>query len=51
MTSNNTLSVLFVRTGNVCRSPTAESVLLDLVEAASRGLLDHVQGHLFCVST
>jgi protein-tyrosine phosphatase len=25
--------------------------VLDMVEAASRGLLDHVRGHLFCVST
>ncbi len=24
---------------------------LDMVEAASRGLIDHIRAHLFCVST
>jgi low molecular weight protein-tyrosine phosphatase len=31
MSSNNTLSVLFVCTGNICRSPTAEGVFRDLL--------------------
>ena len=34
-------SVLFVCTGNICRSPTAEGVLLDL--ARRRGVLDRVR--------
>jgi protein-tyrosine phosphatase len=25
--------------------------VLGMVEAASRGLVDHIRGHLFCVST
>ena len=92
------VAVLFVCTGNICRSPTAEDVfralllkhglqdkvrtdsagtqdfhagappdadvpdpysgreegfeqVLDMAEAASRGLIDHVRGHLGCVST
>jgi low molecular weight phosphotyrosine protein phosphatase len=57
------MRILVVCTGNICRSPTAEGVLrkflaqasleevLDMVEAASRGLLDHVRNHLSRVST
>jgi protein-tyrosine phosphatase len=35
MPSNNTLSVLFVCTGNICRSPTAEGVFRALLEKHS----------------
>ena len=37
---NNSVSVLFVCLGNICRSPTAEGVFRKLVE--DRGLAGHV---------
>lgn len=48
------IAVLFVCTGNICRSPTAEGVFRKLVEdaglagrieAASAGMIDHHAGH------
>jgi len=53
MSSNNTLSVLFVCTGNICRSPTAEGVfrallarnyLQDRVRTDSAGTHDYHVG-------
>lgn len=35
------LRIVFVCTGNICRSPTAEGVLRQMVDA--RGLVDHIE--------
>jgi len=41
-TSNGVLRVLFVCTGNICRSPTAEGVFRHLANAAGLGARFHV---------